>query len=1180
MLTALAQFVKNLPQFQGLLETLTSSEDGTISVLEAAKAIVLGTVWRELNVPMLVVTPQPEDARHLFDQLLEYWGEDSSIHHFTEFEALPFERLTPDKTTVHQRLRTLGTLVNAQRTEQPPLIVTSASGIALKTLRPEAFETDGRYRTVNKGDTVPMDSLLSHWAEMGYRMERTVEVPGAMSRRGGIVDIFPIGYDRPVRLDFWGDYVEDVRTFDPISQRSDEALNLVTITPAEELLPALVVREELDQIIGNLDFTECTETAKGRIGEEIALLMLGHHVEDSDFYRGIFNHNPILDFLPSNCLVVLDEPLEVEHSFKDLDARTAEMQQIKTKRGELPGNFPSPFLSWNEISSWLETQHTRLAVTRWSGEASTSFPFLQTTSFAGHLDSFVQDIQQRCARSERVIIVSFHGQRLREILQDYDIGAPLTEGLFKLPEPGSVVIVRGSLDEGWVAPLTQHKDPKGKVSQGQDDGSLVLFSDVEIFGTRKVNRSRRKFATPVHDLPPEILPGSFVVHVDHGVAKFTGMITMHETGEEREYLLLEYAEDDKLYVPMELSYRVGLFVGAGDHPPSLTRLGSQEWANAKSRVKKAAKEMAEELLSLYSQREASQGIAFGEDTLWQQEIEDAFPYVETPDQLTAISDVKFDMEGSKPMDRLVCGDVGYGKTEVALRAAFKAVAHGYQVAMLVPTTVLAQQQHGTFAERLGPYPINVDVLSRFRSQQEVTEVLKGLTDGSVDICIGTHRLIQKDVNFKNLGLVVIDEEHRFGVAHKERLKQMRTEVDVLTLTATPIPRTLNMALSGIRDMSPMETPPEERLPIKTYVSEDSDELLRDAILRELDRGGQAYVVHNRIFNIAHLADRINRLVPEARVVTAHGRMPEERLEQVMAEFGRAEHDVLLCTTIIESGLDLPNVNTLIIDRADTLGLAQLYQLRGRVGRGRNRAYCYLFIPPNRRITEGAQKRLETILAATELGAGFRIAMKDLEIRGAGQILGTQQSGSIRSVGFDLYSEILNTAVEELKSGEKTPDEPEGPPQEDIIVNLKIPSRIPPSYIEDLTARLSFYQRLNRIRDLQALQEIRDELWDRFGAFPHELHNLLYVIRVRVLALAVNVGSVAREGHFVAIRLTEDIGGARAALQKELGSDVRVGNHLIRLDTRNLGLPWGQVLLELLEGIAVFMQRMTDIWETQ
>ena len=593
----------------------------------------------------------------------------------------------------------------------------------------------------------------------------------------------------------------------------------------------------------------------------------------------------------------------------------------------------------------------------------------------------------------------------------------LADGLDDVPAAGSVTLMQsaaGGLSDGFSLPI--HSEAR--------DGRLVVFSDVEIFGVAKQRRTRRRSVRGARDaFLSELSPGDYVVHVEHGIGRFAGTVRgvkadagSRDNGDnDREYLAIEYANDDKLYVPLEHLDRVAPYIAPMDRPPSLTRLGTQEWRRAKARAERSTMEMASELLALYAARELAKGHSFVPDAQWQSELEESFPFEETPDQRRTIEEVKADMESPKPMDRLVCGDVGYGKTEIALRAAFKAVMDGKQVAVLVPTTVLAQQHYATFSQRLSAFPTRVEVLSRFRTPQEQRSVVDRLADGQVDICIGTHRLIQRDVRFKELGLVIVDEEQRFGVAHKERLKRMRSEVDVLTLTATPIPRSLHMALAGVRDMSTMETPPEERLPIKTYVSEMSDTLIREAILREIDRQGQVYFLHNRVYNIDYMARHLSRLVPEARVGVGHGQMNEGDLENVMLEFAEGKLDVLVCTTIIESGLDIPNVNTLIINRADTLGLSQLYQLRGRVGRSARRAYCYLMVPPSGSLTEPAEKRLRAMLDASELGAGFRIAMKDLEIRGAGNILGAEQSGNIHAVGFDLYTRLLSNAVEELRA---------------------------------------------------------------------------------------------------------------------------------------------------------------------
>ncbi|MBI4311997.1 MAG: transcription-repair coupling factor [Chloroflexi bacterium] len=1226
MLAGLSALLQELPQHQALAAKLKAGQAESVSIFHAARALLIGSLWSELRAPLLVVTPHPEDARRLHDQLAAYWGDGIPLLHFAELEALPFERLTPDSAIVHQRVRVLAALAGLYPGQAPPLVVTSASGAALKTLPPALFREQGEAHRIRRGDTIPMQALLARWTALGYRMGHVAEVPGTASRRGGIVDVFPPGEAFPFRLDFWGDFLESIKTYDPGSQRSLAPVDEVVVTPAQELLPALADRAGVEALVQAMNMENCTTKTSERIGEELSLLLSGQEVEDAGFYLGFFNQASLLDYLPEGGLLVLDQPAELEHVFLEMDERAQEMRRAKLERGELPNGFPSPYFTWEEMKPGL-TARGRLQLTRWEGDAFTSFPFLQAPSYGSQLDQFLDDAAARQRRGQRIVVVTSHGQRLKELLADHGVGASLSDDLEALPAPGSVNIVRGALNEGWeMTSLPQSLSPEGGEGRGRAlpaapptslpqplfpkgrEGSSVppslagkgarglgevvggdalplpfreggprglgtlLLTDAEVFGTSKITRPKRQYAYHVPSLPAEIAPGSYVVHVDHGVAKFAGAITMADSGQDKEYLVLEYADGDKLYVPVEQAHRVGLYVAPNEAPPSLSRLGTQEWANTKSRVKHAAREMAEELMALYAKRQAVPGIAFGEDTPWQKEVEDAFPYVETPDQMKAILAVKQDMESGQPMDRLVCGDVGYGKTEVALRAAFKAVAYGYQVAVLAPTTILAQQHYVTFTERLQPYPLRVEVLSRFRNPKEQDEVLDGLASGRVDICIGTHRLLQKDVKFKNLGLVIIDEEHRFGVGHKERLKQMRAEVDVLTLSATPIPRTLNMALTGVRDMSAMETPPEERLPIKTYVSEDSDDLIKEAIVREMDRGGQVFFVHNRIHSIYSVTERVARLVPDARIAVGHGRMDEEELAEVMAAFGRGDYDVLVCTTIIESGLDLPNVNTLIIDRADTFGLAQLYQLRGRVGRGRNRAYAYMMAPRGKRITETAQKRLETILAATELGAGFRIAMKDLEIRGAGQILGAQQSGHIESVGFDLYNSLLTQAVEELKEGKVLEELPLEEPEE-MVLNLKMTARIPPSYIEDLPTRLSFYTRLNHARTLEQVKEAQDELWDRFGKFPRDVHNLLYTVRVRVLAMQSGVESITKEADTVAVRLKEDVGGAREPLQRHLGERVRVGNRLLHLDTRKLDRPWGQALLDLLEGVVSFRERV-------
>ncbi|MDD5045356.1 MAG: transcription-repair coupling factor, partial [Candidatus Omnitrophica bacterium] len=635
-------------------------------------------------------------------------------------------------------------------------------------------------------------------------------------------------------------------------------------------------------------------------------------------------------------------------------------------------------------------------------------------------------------------------------------------------------------------------------------------------------------------------------------------------GTEKEYLMLQYAGNDILYVPSDQIDRVSRYVGEGERIPILSKLGTQEWVRTRHKAKEAAELLAHDLLLLYAAREVVPGYAFSRDTVWQQELEAAFPYVETPDQLQAQQDVKQDMEKSKPMDRLVCGDVGYGKTEVAIRAAFKAVMDGKQVAVLVPTTVLAQQHFTTFSERLEAFPVKVEMLSRFRSDREQHEVINGLNNGTVDICIGTHRLIQKDIVFKNLGLLIIDEEQRFGVNHKEFLKKMRGEVDVLTLSATPIPRTLHMSLVGVRDMSTMETPPEARLPVKTYVAEYNDHLVREAILREIERNGQVFFVHNRVQSIAMIAQNLRELVPEAEIAVGHGQMPEDELEKVMTSFTQGTVDILVCTTIIESGLDMPNANTIIINKADKFGLTQLYQLRGRVGRGANLAYAY-FLYDGKRLSEIAHKRLRTIYEATELGAGFGIAMKDLEIRGAGTLLGHRQSGHITAVGFSLYTRLLADAVEEQKAimaGKEKP-EPKLPPP---ITDLPLDAFIPEYYVSDVETRLEMYRTLGEIDSVEKIDDILKEYTDRFGKPPTELHNLLYVVKIKVMAAKSGIESITMEEEKIVIRRFQGKPFNAQRFMASLSDGVTVGHTQIKIDYKKIGNGWRVVLEGVIKGL--------------
>ena len=1145
------------------------------TVRQGARSAFLASLWRRQRGPLLVITPRPDDARRLHDQLLTYLGEDQPIHLLPEPEVLPYERLAVDANTGNQRLTALAALAGAGRfgASEPdvlPLVICSVGSALLYTLPPElmagVFPATGALSLWKKGDRIRIETVLGQWLDLGYHNEPVVEAPGSFSHRGGILDVFPTGSEWPLRIELWDDEIDTIRYFDPVSQRSIRPADEVRLAPAREQLPGLAHQQTMESSIEALDYAKCGNEVRDRMAEELSVLSSEPNPETLSFYNGLVNQAHLMEYIGANGLVVLERYGRVEAEALELEERFERMREAREDRGELPVNFPSPHMDWEEFSNRLSGL-PQMQLQTWVGDDEDKI-FRPSTPYYGKLEQLAADVRRHQEANYAVVAVTQHQRRVAEILEQEGVGVTQADSLESAPTAGQVVLLPGYLRDGWTVHL-----PAG--GENGEVTTLVLLTDSELFGTVKEQRyhRRRKAEHGPEVVLADLVPGAHVVHIDHGVAKFAGTTRIGDDEDEKEYLILEYAENDKLYVPTDHLDRVSAYVGAQDQPPSLTRLSTAEWARVKSRVKGATREMAQELLRINAARAIAEGHEHGSDTVWQQELEDSFPFIETPDQARAIVEVKADMETTRPMDRLICGDVGYGKTEIALRAAFKSVNDGLQVAMLVPTTVLAQQHYATFSERLSPFPVKIEVLSRFRTPKEQQEVIEGLKDGSVDIVIGTHRLLQKDVRFKNLGLAVVDEEQRFGVSHKERLKQLRQQVDVLTLSATPIPRTLNMALAGIRDLSTMDSAPEARLPVKTFVSEYSEDVIKEAILREMERGGQVFYLHNRVRTINQAAAEINKLVPQARIMVGHGQMAETELEDVMVGFANGDADILVCTTIIESGLDMPNVNTLILERADRFGLAQLYQLRGRVGRSEHRAYAYLLVPRGRRITEAADHRLQAILEASELGAGFRIAMRDLEIRGAGNILGASQSGHIQEVGLDLYTQLLNEAVRELEEEGGSSDGVEIPPELPRI-ELPMDARIPEDYVDHLPTRLAVYQRLAKMSDADYIPEIREELRDRFGPLPEEVENLLTLVSLRTLAADVGVESIVQGNDAIVLSLRVPVGGARVPLQRALGPSVQVGNTQMQMPLRRLGDEWLSRLTRVLERFLVFQENLT------
>ena len=1169
-------------------EVLSRLGNGVVEVgmlPDSAKPFVLAALAKHSAGPVVIICPHPEDSRRMAELIQAYAGEDAPIYHFAESEVLPYERLTVEAGTVHERLAALGALHGFIQDDstRSPIIVTSVTGLMQKTISPELLRSTTHI--LKADDKISIDETLLKWLGMGYNMGVLVEQPGSAARRGDIVDIHGPGHRHPVRIDLWGNRIDTVRIFESSSQRSTDHIPALRVLPAAELLPTYSDHAVIDAAVRKLNFSNTTTAERDRVGEDLAELLSGTSADAGALYTGFMLHHTLLDHLPfaSNAILVVSEPSEVVDAARRVEARAEKLRIAKEDRGDLPLGFPSCLVAWEDLEASIGAWNSRLDLTRYhrgdTGDCTAVvIPFGSPMPYQGELESLASDI---AGRRTPTVITTQHSRRLEEVLRDEGVPARETRSLDAAPNGDAVHIVHGTLAGGW----TLH------VRSDDDAPLLTLLSDNEVFGTakRRVTRPRRHTTRFRATSVEELNPGQYVVHVDHGIGRFVGTINRGnpeggegggaadpEVNANREYLVLEYAEGDRLYVPMEHLDRISPYVGGDEANPSPTRLGTQEWTKAVSKARESTQKLAIDLLALYAQREMAQGYAHSLDTPWQQEMEDAFPFIETPDQEVAINEVKEDLENIKPMDRLICGDVGYGKTEVALRAAFKAVMSGKQVALLVPTTVLAQQHFITLCERLEPYPITVEMLSRFRTPKEADTIIERLASGDVDIVVGTHRLVQKDVSFKDLGLVIIDEEHRFGVGHKERMKEMRQEVDVLTLTATPIPRTLHMAIAGIRDISTIETPPEERLPIKTYLAEMSDDLIREAILRELDREGQVYYLHNRVQDIDLTADRIRALVPEARVLVGHGQMHEDVLSRVMEQFSDGEADVLVCTTIIESGLDIPAANTMIVERAGNFGLAQLYQLRGRIGRSSQRAYAYLLVEPGRRLTDQAQRRLQTIVAATELGAGFRIAMKDLEIRGAGNILGAEQSGHIHAVGFELYTRLLAQAVSELRAATGDGPSLEADPG-DTVVDLGLPASIPEDLVPHMPTRMAMYQRLVKAQTLDDLDELPREFEERFGhQLPDAVHHLIYAARVKISAREARVASITRRTDVIIFKLIDQVGGARIPLERVLGHNTSVGNQQIHMPVAGGDIPWGQAILEVLALLTDFQRRVPEM----
>jgi transcription-repair coupling factor (superfamily II helicase) len=1035
------------------------------AVAAGGRAFALAGLLENIRETTLVVVPGEGDAEELVDDL-RLFIED--VVFAPAWETLPFEHVSPNIATMGQRAEARHHLISGR-----PGVVVASVRSAIQRLSVSPVEP---FRMA-VGDEVAFDEIAGELAALGYQRTDRVEARGEFAVRGGIVDLFPAQSDHPVRLDFWGDRVEDVRDFSVATQRSMDARPEVTAYPAREVRPDAEVRERARHLLYEAPWAASTwdRIAEGQLFPGI-----------ESWLPWLASERCLIDQLPGRGALVLADPARAFDRCRDLVKEEAELAAaLAPTWGETApeaGDHPPLYIDLEATIG--KRPHLQMPTTpmRPSDEV---VEIIGLDAVAGDPSSVASGLNRLIGRGVTTV-VAMDGEaaadRVARALSEEGLMLDRVESLSRLRS----AIISTGIHKGFVAPSI----------------GVAVLGEQEIAGRRRAHRKAARTRSEAQEQYRDLTEGDYVVHHQHGIGRFEGLVSRTMVGVERDYLIIAYAGSDKLYVPVEQLAAVKKYTGG--EAPRLSRMGGRDWSDQKAKVRREVAAVAARVVELHRQRALASGHAYDPDSPWQRELEATFPFEETHDQLRTIGEVKADMETDKPMDRLVFGDVGFGKTEVAIRAAFKAVHSGKQVAVLCPTTLLAQQHHQTFAERFAPYPVRVEVLSRFLTPKQARTVVEGLASGDVDLVIGTHRLLSEDVHFKNLGLLVIDEEQRFGVGAKDAIKRLRVGVDVLTLTATPIPRTLEMALTGIRDVSHIRTPPEDRHPILTYVGPYDDQAVSAAIRRELLREGQVFYVHNRVQSIERAVARLRELVPDARCVVAHGQMSEGQLEQVMIDFWNHAFDVLVATTIIESGLDLPKVNTLIVERADLLGLAQLYQLRGRVGRSSQRAYAYLFHPHDHSLTEDAHRRLEAIGEATDLGSGFQLALRDLEIRGAGSILGEVQSGHINAVGFDLYTELVAEAVSEM---EGRPVEDTGPAE--VRIDLPVDAHIPESYIQDQELRLGAYRRLAAATTNEEVDDVVAEWNDRFGDLPYEAGSLISLARLRVEAIRVGITEIVK-----------------------------------------------------------------------
>ena len=1106
--------VEKLPPFQRVASHLKEGAGrlGVSGLTPTAKALLIVLAQKAASRPLIVLVRDnraAEDLLPLLQGLAELTGavDPDSILKLPTRDVLPFQNLSPHPEIQEERATALWKI----STGDARIVLAPVAAATIRLASPEYY--NDLARIVRRGESIDTDSLVHHLNTVGYNAADVVEMPGDYALRGGILDVYSPEADRPLRIEFFGDEVESIRKFDPATQRSstpvDEArlLPLTETSVREDLLGAIHVRLSGKRIAGDEDAVERANRSGG------VTVFPGW-----EFYAAVARESRSLFGLMPQAAVLADEPESLE---QELDRFWTRIEEAHERSGV--GNLVRPTDLYFHPAEWRQTLATapgadleHLGITRPGGNEPVQFTSQPTPRFHGSVPQMLEEVRKLIGEGRSVLLAvpnTGEVERLAAVFTEYNVSYRLgsrtrggesyaDETAYFAGEVLTTTLAKAYVPDGVIFP-----DAKLAIFGARD-----LFDESELVASRP-QRQKSKTSAFLSDFR-DLQVGDYVVHVEHGIAQYQGLKEINQGDGPAEFMLLEFAEAARLYVPLTRLDLIQKYRSAEGAKPVLSHLGTQAWAKTKARVRKAMKDMADELLKLYAQRQMAQGHAFPADTEWMKEFEDAFEFTETEDQAQAIADIKVDMESTRPMDRLLCGDVGYGKTEVAMRAAFKALSDNKQVAVLAPTTVLAFQHYETFKQRFAAFPVTIEMISRFRSPKQQKEILQKVEAGKIDVLIGTHRILSKDIKFSDLGLLIVDEEQRFGVRHKERLKQMRKQVDVLTMSATPIPRTLHMSLVGLRDMSVIETPPKDRMAIQTVVANWDEKLIQSSITQELERGGQVYFVHNRVDSIFEIAAKLQELVPQARILVGHGQMNETELEKVMLKFMHHEADILVATTIIENGLDIPLCNTILINRADRLGLSELYQLRGRVGRSDRRAYAYLLLPPEIELTPIARRRLAALKEFSDLGAGFKIAALDLELRGAGNMLGGEQSGHIEAIGFELYTQMLERAVRELRG--EVPEE-----EVETQLNLGLNIRIPTNYIAEENQRLRMYKRVAGVESETKLRDVRLEMTDRYGEPPPAVRNLLDYAELKLLAIRVGIHAIERKRDLINIKFRQN-----------------------------------------------------------